>query len=123
MGLAAALSCLQNVGIEQVGRHTAALTHQAIAALREFPRVRLLGPVEQLEKEGHLISFVVDGMHAHDVAAYLDRYGICVRAGHHCAQPLAEQLHYQASVRASFYLYTTERDVELFIKALRNMMR
>lgn len=122
MGLAAALSYLQEMGVETVGRHTAVLTQQAIVALREISRVRLLGPVEQLEKKGHLISFVVDGMHAHDVAAYLDRYSICVRAGHHCAQPLADQLHYQASVRASFYLYTSEHDVELFIKGLRNIL-
>ena len=123
MGLAAALLYLQDVGVEWVGKHAAALTCRAIAQLREMPQIRLLGPVEQLEKEGHLISFVVDDIHAHDVAAYLDRYDICVRAGHHCAQILAKQLDYKASVRVSFYLYTTEHDVELFIKVLRNMIR
>ena len=90
--------------------------------MRNLPRVRILGPINQLVQRGHLVSFVIDGMHAHDVAAYLDQYGICVRAGHHCAQPLAMRLSYDASLRASFYLYTTERDVVALIEAVTNLV-
>jgi cysteine desulfurase/selenocysteine lyase len=121
-GLSAALFYLQAVGIKNVGAHVASLTKRAIEGLRNLPRVRLLGPIDQLEQQGHLLSFVVEGMHAHDVAAYLDQFGICVRAGHHCAQPLAVSLSYDASVRASFYLYTTERDVNALVEAVTHML-
>ncbi len=121
-GLSAALSYLQTVGVEQVGMHVAYLTKLAIEGLQRLPRVRILGPIDQLKKQGHIVSFVIDGMHAHDVAAYLDQFGICVRAGHHCAQPLALALSYEASVRASFYLYTTEHDVAALIEAVSHMV-
>ncbi len=121
-GLSAALSYLQTVGVEKVGAHVAELTKRAIEGLRKLPRVRILGPIGQLEEQGHMVSFVIEGMHAHDVAAYLDQFGICVRAGHHCAQPLAVRLSYDASVRASFYLYTTERDVVALIEAVTHLL-
>jgi cysteine desulfurase/selenocysteine lyase len=122
-GLSAALSYLESVGgSEKVGKYVASLTKKAIEGLSKLPRIRLLGPVDQLEQSGHLISFVVEGMHAHDVAAYLDLRGICVRAGHHCAQPLAKALAYEASVRASFYLYTTHADVAVLIEAVTNLV-
>ena len=122
IALSAALSYLQNVGIEKVGEYVSRLTGSVVTQLQSLPRIRILGPAEELKKQGHLVSFVVEGMHAHDVAAYLDLHGICVRAGHHCAQPLATQLGYQASVRASFYLYTTQRDVEQFVDALKKLV-
>jgi len=121
-GLSAALSYLDSVGVENVGTHVALLTTLAIEGLRNLPRVRILGPINQLEKMGHMVSFVIEDMHAHDVAAYLDQYGICVRAGHHCAQPLAMSLFYNASIRASFYLYTTEQDVIDLVKAVTNLV-
>lgn len=121
-GLSAALSYLKMVGIENVGAHVARLTKLAIEGLRTIPCVRILGPVSELEQKGHLVSFVIEGIHSHDVAAYLDQFGICVRAGHHCAQPLAMRLSYDASVRASFYLYTTERDVAGLVEAVTNLL-
>jgi len=81
------------------------------------PKVRILGPVEELKKEGHLVSFVVDGVHAHDVAAYLDTQEIAVRAGHHCAQPLARALGYTAYVRASFAAYNQAQQVDQLVMA------
>jgi len=101
--------------------HEAQLTAALIDGLSMIPSVKLLGPLEELKKVGHLVSFTVDGMHAHDVAAYLDKYGICVRAGHHCAQPLAKQLGYGASVRASFYAYNTMQEVERFIEVMKQL--
>ena len=121
-GLSAALSYLEMVGIENVGTHVARLTKLAIEGLGKIPRIRILGPIDQLEQKGHLVSFVIEGVHSHDVAAYLDQFGICVRAGHHCAQPLAMRLSYDASVRASFYLYTTERDVTVLVEALTKLL-
>ena len=78
--------------------------------------------IENLKKYGHLVSFVVDGMHAHDVAAYLDSKNICVRAGHHCVQPLANHVGYDASVRVSFYLYNDAREIESVIACLRELV-
>ena len=77
-----------------------------------------MGPIEELKNQGHLVSFVVEGVHAHDVAAYLDSHNIAVRAGHHCAQPLARALGYSASVTASFAIYNTVQEVDLLLEAL-----
>lgn len=101
--------------------HETKLTTALIDGFSEIPSVKILGPIEQLKKVGHLVSFTVEGMHAHDVAAYLDKNGICVRAGHHCAQPLAKKLGYGASVRASFYAYNTMEEVERFIEVMRQL--
>ena len=68
------------------------------------------------------MSFTIDGMHAHDVAAYLSNYGICVRAGHHCAQPLAKKMGIGATVRASFYVYNTHEEVEKFLEVIRILL-
>ena len=86
--------------------------------MQKNKKITLLGPIEQLKTQGHLVSFVVEGMHAHDVATYLSNYGICVRAGHHCAQPLAKLMGIQASVRASFYAYNTLEEVEKFLEVI-----
>ena len=121
IGLSAALSYLQQMGMHSVTKYVSALTRKAVQGLLALPHIRVLGPIDQLQKEGHLVSFVVKGMHAHDVAAYLDQFNICVRAGHHCVQPLAKRLSYDASVRASFYVYTTDNDIELLIQALAGL--
>lgn len=68
------------------------------------------------------MSFVVDGVHAHDVAAYLNQYGICVRAGHHCTQPLHKKLGITASVRVSFYLYNTPQEVDFLLAKLSDLV-
>ncbi len=121
LGLSAALSYWKTHLAKGILDHVALLTALTIEGLQKMPYVRLLGPIDQLKKSGHLVSFVVDGMHAHDVAAYLDQYGICVRAGHHCAQPLARALGYEASVRVSFYSYTSVEDVMFFLKVLETL--
>lgn len=120
-GFSAALSYLQAIGLPAINKYVASLTCYAIQELAQMPHIRLLGPIDQLKERGHLISFTVENMHGHDVAAYLATYGIAVRAGHHCAQPLATSLHYSASVRASFYVYTTFDDVAKLIKALKHL--
>lgn len=121
VGLSAALSYFHEYGPAVLQKHVALLVRLTIEGLQKLSHIRILGPIEQLKQSGHLVSFVVEGVHAHDVAAYLDQHGICVRAGHHCAQPLAQKLTYQASVRVSFYLYSTIQDVEFLLKALKHL--
>jgi cysteine desulfurase/selenocysteine lyase len=125
IGLQAAILYLQKhtpVLHDRIG-YEAGLCRRLIEGLATMDHIRILGPQEQLKKEGHLVSFVVDSMHAHDVAAYLDKGGIAVRAGHHCAQPLAKKLGYTASVRASFYLYNEPGEVDSLLERLSTLPR
>jgi len=103
---------------DQLRSYETRLVSKLIDGLTMVDRVRILGPINKLRGSGHMVSFTVDGVHAHDVAAYLDRFGICVRAGNLCAQPLANKLGVQAMVRVSFYLYNTEQEVDRFIDVL-----
>lgn len=112
IGLSAACKYLeQNVNFDDLREHESRLCLLAIERLSLLPMVKLYGPLEQLKQSGHMINFTIDGIHAHDVAAFLDMRGIAVRAGNHCAQPLSNVLGVSASVRASFALYTQEDEV------------
>lgn len=121
IGLAAAAIYLEKINFNALATHETTLCARLIDGLTALRRVRILGPVDQLRTHGHLVSFVIDGIHAHDVAAYLDHKGICVRAGHHCAQPLAGTLNYIASVRVSFYLYNTRAEVDYLLEVLTEL--
>lgn len=119
IGLMSAIDYInKHIDFKKLAEHEADLCARLIAGLSKHAKIRLLGPIEQLKKSGHLVSFIIDGMHAHDVADYLGKHGICVRAGHHCAQPLAKKLAYQSSVRASFYAYNTHEEVEKFLNVI-----
>jgi cysteine desulfurase/selenocysteine lyase len=76
-----------------------------------------------LKNKGHMASFTVEGVHAHDVAAFMSSYGICVRAGHYCAQPLARQLGIDAAVRVSFACYNSPEEVELLLEVIGDLLR
>ena len=102
--------------------HIAHLCQKALEGLRNVPNIRLLGPLEQLHKKGHIISFIAEGYHAHDVGAYLDQHGIYVRTGHYCAQPLAKRLNIDGSIRISFYGYNTLAEVDYFLKVITQLM-
>jgi cysteine desulfurase/selenocysteine lyase len=121
IGLGAALDYLRHITIDQLRDHEAALCAQLIEGLSTISGIRVLGPQEQLRQQGSIVSFTVNGMHAHDVAAYLDSYGICVRAGHHCAQPFVRSLGIDACVRVSFYGYNTHEEVYYLLEALRSL--
>lgn len=122
IGLGAAITYLEkNVDFDALRVHEAKLCAQLIDGLERMPRIRILGNTDELKKRGHLVSFVMQNMHAHDVAAYLDGFGIAVRAGHHCAQPFARKMGYDASVRVSFYLYNTVQEVDRLIDALKKL--
>lgn len=122
IGLAAALDYVTaHLDVSCVHAHEAALTAHAIDGLLTLPGIRILGPIEQLRERGSMFSFVCDGVHAHDVAAYLNTFNICVRAGHHCAQPLAQRLGIVSSIRVSFYWYNTHAEVDIFIAAMQQL--
>ncbi|MGO9488380.1 MAG: aminotransferase class V-fold PLP-dependent enzyme [Solirubrobacteraceae bacterium] len=117
VGLAAAVDYLSGLGMERVREHERALTAHMLARLASVPGLRVVGPPEASER-GALASFTVEGMHPHDVAELLGREGVCVRAGHHCAQPLMRCLGVPATARASLGVYNDEADVEALIDAL-----
>ena len=117
VGLSAAVDYLKNVGMNVIHEHVRELTGAALKAMISMPGIRILGPTDLTDREG-LISFEVDGVHPHDVSQFLDSKGVAVRAGHHCAWPLHRKLGAVASSRASFYLYNTKADVDVFLAAL-----
>jgi cysteine desulfurase/selenocysteine lyase len=116
IGLGAAVDWLQGLGLPAVMEHESALLQRAIATLEEIPQVRQIGTAE--ERAG-LVSFVVEGIHAHDVGTVLDSRGIAVRAGHHCAYPVMERMGVPATVRASFAVYNTPQEIEALSAGIR----
>jgi cysteine desulfurase/selenocysteine lyase len=102
--------------------YEAQLCTRLIDGLSSIPGVKILGPLSELKQKGHVVSFLVENFHSHDVAAFLDSRGISVRAGHHCAQPFAKKLGYDASVRVSFYFYNTIEEVDFIVAAVRELL-
>ncbi len=117
VGLGAAVDYLSAVGMDRVRAHERELTRYALERLAEIPGVRAIGPATA-EERGGVISFEVEGMHPHDVAELVNRENVCVRAGHHCAQPLMRRLGVAATARASFGPYNVRSDVDALIDAL-----
>ena len=118
VGLAAAVRYLESVGMETIARHEEELTAAALDALGRIPGIRIVGPTDTVDRGG-AVSFVVDGIHAHDVSQVLDDDGVAVRVGHHCAWPLHRRLGVQSTVRASFALYNTLDEVEALDRSIR----
>ena len=116
VGLAAALDYLSSFDRAAVKAHEASLLSQAREAVREFNWLRVVGDAPG---KGAILSFETEGMHAHDLATILDREGVAVRAGHHCAQPLMERFGAASTTRASFALYNTAEDVDALVEGLR----
>jgi cysteine desulfurase/selenocysteine lyase len=123
IGMSAAIDYLNAIGLEAIHAHEQALTRQAYDALAEVEGLRILGPAP--EHRGGLVSFVFEKIHAHEFAQVLnDQFGVAVRAGHHCTQPLHASLGVTASTRASFYLYNQPEDIDRLlegIEAVRKM--
>ena len=118
IGLGAAIDYLTDLGMERVREHERYLFEHAWAALGEIPGVRRFGPDDPAIHAG-VISFVLDGIHPHDVATIFDSEGVAVRAGHHCAQPVMLRYDIPATTRASFYVYNDLDDVEALASAVR----
>ena len=117
VGLAAAVRYLESVGMDTVARHEHELTAATLEALGQIPGIRIVGPTSTVNRGG-AVSFVVDGIHAHDVSQVLDDDGVAVRVGHHCAWPLHRRLGVQSTVRASFALYNTLDEVAALARSL-----
>jgi len=116
VGFGAAVDYLTNLGMDNIAAHEHEVTEYALERLEEIPGVKLFGP--SADKKGGVASFTLAGVHPHDVAQILDRDGIAVRAGHHCAQPLHEKFGIPATSRASFYLYNTKEEVDLLVNGI-----
>ena len=122
VGLHAAIDYLHAVGLEAIDAHEHAITDYALGRLTEVPGLRIIGP-QTAAARGGVVSFVLDDVHPHDIAEILDRHAVCVRAGHHCTQPLIERLGLAATVRASFYLTTTEAEIDRLVDGLLDVRR
>ncbi|HYD53915.1 MAG TPA: SufS family cysteine desulfurase [Gemmatimonadaceae bacterium] len=118
VGLAAACDYLDGIGMDAVRAHEIALLELAQAKLDAVPGIRILGPASARERSG-VLSFTLGDIHPHDLATILDQDGVCIRAGHHCCQPLMRRLGVHATARASFYVYNDEGDVEALVAGLR----
>jgi cysteine desulfurase/selenocysteine lyase len=119
IGMASALRWLDLVGMEQAREHEEQIADYALERVAEVPGLRVFGPPRG---EGRLgpVSFEIEGIHAHDVSEILDRHGVAVRAGHHCAQPLMDKLGIAATARASFGVYTTPEEIDRLIDGLED---
>jgi cysteine desulfurase/selenocysteine lyase len=116
IGLAAAVGMLRELGMDAIAAHEAALLRYATEVLSGIPRVRLIGTAP--ERAG-VASFVIDGVHPHDIGTVLDREGVAVRTGHHCAQPVMDRFQIPATARASFALYNTRAEIDALGAAVR----
>ena len=115
IGLSAAIDYVNEIGFERIGAHEAALTDYAMQRLSSIDGLHVVG---RAQDRGGVISFTLDGAHAHDVATLLDRNGIAVRAGQHCAEPLMRRLGLDSTARASFGIYTTEAEIDVLADTL-----
>jgi cysteine desulfurase/selenocysteine lyase len=115
IGLAAAINYVEAIGYDAIAANEAALTEHALARLAEVPGLTVLG---RAQDRGGVVSFTMEGAHAHDVATLLDRQGIAVRAGNHCAEPLMARLGVTSTARASFGIYTTLDEIDMLADTL-----
>ncbi len=116
--LSKAAEYLQSLGMDKIRKHEEMITAYAMERLSEIPDAVIYGP-ESPKERGGVVSFNVADIHPHDMATILDSEGIAIRSGHHCAQPLIERLKVPGTSRASFYLYNTPQEVDLFIEAVK----
>ncbi|MCR4329699.1 MAG: cysteine desulfurase [Candidatus Roizmanbacteria bacterium] len=119
IGLSAALKYIQKLGLGTIKKHTQKITEYTLELLRENPRITVLGPEDSAKRIG-IVSFVHKKIHPHDLSQILAKHNVCIRAGHHCAMPLHRSMGVIASARASFYIYTTKKDIDTFIDAIND---
>ncbi|MGA1146992.1 MAG: aminotransferase class V-fold PLP-dependent enzyme, partial [Candidatus Nanopelagicales bacterium] len=117
VGLAAAVRYLQDVGMDSVAQHEHDLTGYTLDRLEELPGVRIVGPTANVSR-GSAISFVVDGIHPHDVGQILDDRGVAVRVGHHCAWPTCRRFDVPATTRISTYIYNDAADIDTAVEGI-----
>ncbi len=122
IGMASALRWLDSIGMEAIREHELAITDHALERLETVPGLSIFGPPRGPDRLGP-VSFEIEGIHAHDVAEILDRHGVAVRAGHHCAQILMDRLGVAATARASFGAYTTPAEIDRLVDGLEDARR
>jgi cysteine desulfurase/selenocysteine lyase len=122
IGLGAAVDWIEAISIERIRVHEESLLAEALARLSEIPGLTIHGPLEPADR-GALISFSLEGAHPHDIGEILGREGVCVRAGHHCAQPLMRRLGVHATTRASFAVHNSVQDVARLVEGLATVAR
>jgi len=126
-GLAAALEYVEKIGMETIAAHEAELTHYALEQMSQIPGMRIFGPMVNSQRStvndvrGSVISFLVGNIHHLDMGTLLDRLGIAVRTGHHCAEPLMHRLGIEGTLRASFALYNTHDEVDALVAGIRRV--
>lgn len=121
-GLGAAIDYLKKVGWEGIKNHESRIMNYALEELSQIGSLKLYGPKDSRNRLA-IFSFNINGVHAHDVAQVLDRFGICVRSGHHCAQVLMGSIEEQATVRASFYIYNSKEDMDALIAGIEEVKK
>jgi cysteine desulfurase / selenocysteine lyase len=119
IGMASALRWLDGIGMDAVLEHERRIADYTLERLADVPGLRVFGPPRGPERVGP-VSFELEGVHAHDVSEILDRHGVAVRAGHHCAQPLMDRLGVAATARASFGVYTTPEEIDRLVEGLHD---
>ena len=122
VGLVAAIKYIQAIGYDDIRAQERKLVTRCLEGMKKLPFIQIIGPKNPEEKEG-LIAFEVEGVHPHDVALIMSAEGICIRTGHHCAEPLHHYLGVNASCRASFYFYNTEEEVDYFLDKLKDVRK
>lgn len=118
VGLGAAVKYLEELGMEKVAAHEAELTAYALEQLQAIEGLRIIGPTDT-QNRGSALSFVVEGIHPHDLGQVVDDQGVCIRVGHHCAWPVHTCMNVQATARASFYIYNDLSEVDALVAAIR----
>jgi cysteine desulfurase / selenocysteine lyase len=116
IGFGAAVDYLTRIGMEAVAAHEHEMVAYALERLEEIPGVKVFGP--SADKKGGVAAFTLEGVHPHDIAQIVDRFGVAIRAGHHCAQPLHEKFGITATARASFYLYSLKEEVDKLVEGI-----
>ena len=115
IGLGAAIDFVRGIGFDGIGAHESALLARATAAVEALPGVRVIGTAR---RKASVLSFVMDGIHPHDIGTVVDREGVAIRTGHHCAQPVMDRFCIPATARASFAMYNTVDDIDALVAAL-----
>ncbi len=123
IGFGAAIDFLNNVSFDKLKKHESNLCKKLVEMFESINSVKILGNKELLKSSGHLVTFTVKDIHAHDIAGYLGANNIAVRAGHHCVQPFVKLMGMEASVRASIYVYNNCEDIDLFIEKLKEAIK
>ncbi|MSU00479.1 cysteine desulfurase [Tissierella pigra] len=122
VGLGSAIDYLQKIGLDNIKSHEKKLMEYTLDKMLPLSYINIQGP-KDLNMRGGIISFTMDDIHPHDIASILDSYGIAIRAGHHCCQPLMKYLNVPATSRISFYLYNTKEDIDRFIEGIENVRK